>query len=516
MNRRQFARSAMAAGIAPVLLGQQASSSSNRRLRAGFSEQDITPQIGMEQPGGYTKAFHRKFHDPCKVRAAVFDNGERKAALVGIDALVIPRQVVMRARQSIHEYCGITPEAVMIGASHSHSAGPIGMVLPGEYDGASPLVQKLAYQYSSCADPAYLKQVESQIVHAVTDANSKSTHVRCSFGVGHEDRVAFNRRFRMRNGQTWTHPGQGNPDIIRPAGPIDPAVGVVVAWDDDDKMLGCIVNYACHGTTSPGAISADWIYYLEKTIQGAVGSTPPVVFLQGCCGDITQVDNQSPYQRPSGEEWAKLVGGRIGSEAMKAMLLSVPGEVEAIDFQSKLLSIPRRLPSPEHLKTSFAILQSNGGNTSSTEWVFAKEIVMLDALAARSKQVDAEVQAIQLGPAVFIATPGEMFCDYGLELRSHSRFPITFPVELANGSVGYVPTEEALSPSGGGYETRLTSYTNLEPTAGTQMVKAGLQLASHMRPGSIPKRAEVDSFHADPNGIGTHPWSYGDVPPQLS
>ena len=88
----------------------------------------------------------------------------------------------------------------------------------------------------------------------------------------------------MRNGQSWTHPGHGNPDIIRPTGPIDPQVGVVTAWDREAKMLGCVVDYACHATTSPDGISANWIYYMEKTIRGAMDTNSPVVFLQGFCG----------------------------------------------------------------------------------------------------------------------------------------------------------------------------------------------------------------------------------------
>ncbi|HUG80395.1 MAG TPA: hypothetical protein VML01_01945 [Bryobacterales bacterium] len=508
MNRRGFlTRVTMAAPVAALFAGGRARAAASL-LQAGYAETDITPDIGMEQPGGYGKSFHQYLHDPCKVRASVFDDGAKRIALVGTDTLMIPRHLVLKVREVIERKSGIRGDAILIGASHSHSSGPVGMVQPGEFDHAATFVQELAYEKSSAADPKFLKYVEDQIISAVLQANGKRRPLACGAGSGYEKEAAFNRRFRMKNGRTQTHPRQGNPDIIRPAGPTDPEVGVIGTFDDDGNLIGCIVNYACHATTSPGGISANWIYYLEKTIRGVFGADVVVVFLAGANGDITQVDNLSPYVSPGREEWARLVGSRVGAEAVKVLASMHTGPMGPVDSAVEVLKIPRRVPSPENLKKAIELVKQGPGGGDPSEWTFAKETVMLDALIAKTPVVDTEVQAVQVGPAVFVTNPAEYFVEYGLDIKKRSKFPFTYPVELANGCVGYVPTEEALSDTGGGYETRLTSYSNLERTAGTQIADAGVRLANSLTPGEAPTRAP----HAPFSGAG---WSYGSVPAQL-
>src|SRR5687768_14788988 len=200
-------------------------------IKAGFAERDITPGIGMERPGGYGKVLHTRYHDPCKVRASVFDDGKRRVAVVGVDALFVPRQVVLNARAEIEKLTGIPASAVMISATHSHSSGPVGMVQPGQFDDAPEDIRKLAYEESSLADAGYLVRVTHEIVQAVRAADSARVPAQLGFGSGHEDKASFNRRMRMKNGQTWTMPGAANPDIVGYAGPIDPQVGVIGAWD---------------------------------------------------------------------------------------------------------------------------------------------------------------------------------------------------------------------------------------------------------------------------------------------
>jgi hypothetical protein len=137
------------------------------------------------------------------------------------------------------------------------------------------------------------------------------------------------------------------------------------------------------------------------------------------------------------------------------------------------------------------------------EWIFAKEIVLLDADQAKRKSVPIELQAIAIGPMVYLAAPGEIFTEIGLAIRKASPFPFTNPVSLANGCVGYIPTREALSATGGGYEQRLTSYTNLVPDAGPRLVRKANELIAKLKvPAAAP--ASAVPFKG--------PWDYGNKP----
>lgn len=482
-------------------------------FKAGFAERDVSPAIGDEAPGGYGKAYHQTFHDPCKARAAVFDDGTNRAAIVGLDALFIRGDTVREIRAAIEAKTGIPAGSILISASHTHSGGPTGLFLPGEFADASPLVRDMVEKETVIADPAYLEKVKAGIVDAVVEADANRVPARGGAGFGLAENVAFNRRFKMKQGHAMTHPGVGNPDIVEPAGPVDPQVGVLGAWDESGKFLGCVVNFACHCTTGPGGISADYVYYMENAIRGLMGDDAKVVFVPGMAGDVTQVNNRLPYEaRQFGEGSARLVGGTVGAEAGKALIAMEPkaGPLVPVAVASRQLAIPRRKPSPEHVAAALALVQKpDKTGVDPTEWTFAKETVVLEARIAKEPVVETEVQAVQVGPAVFLTSPAEYFCQYGLDLKAGSKFPFTFPVSLANDVVGYVPHESALDPqTGGGYETRLTSYSNLEPAAGRKIADALLELSASLKPGTTPKAPALGPFKGKP-------WTYGDGRPQL-
>lgn len=480
-------------------------------FKAGFAEKDITPKPGMEQPGGYGKSLNSgNVHDSLKARAAVFDDGSNIVAIVGIDASSIGDYLVSDIRKQIEKNTGIPANAILIAASHTHSGGPLDGTRKGEFDHASNFIQDLAYNHSTYANITYQGMVKNAVVNAVKEAYSTRKPVLASVGYGHEDKASFNRRFYMKNGETWTHPNDfgtfGNSDILKVAGPIDPEVGVIGVWDENNTLVGCIVNYANHCTNGAPGISADYVYYLEQTIRGVMGEQAIVVFLNGASGDVTQVDNLSAAATEFGLRSSRFVGTSVGAEALKVLTKAEPGKLLPIKNLNRQLTIPRRIPSPDRVEKSNEMVKQPSEEVGHTEWTFAKEIVLADALIEKEPNATFEIQAIQVGPAVFITNPAELFCQIGLDIKERSLFPYTFVVELANGSIGYVPTREAFNSYGGGYETRLTSYSNLEIDAGTHICSESIELVNSLKLGEVPLPPQKKPFKG--------PWSYGNVKPE--
>jgi neutral ceramidase len=239
-----------------------------------------------------------------------------------------------------------------------------------------------------------------------------------------------------------------------------------------------------------------------------------VVFTAGASGDVTQVDNLSPHAERAPEDGARFVGGRVGSEAVKVLLSAARGEGGPVAVRSRVLRIERRKPSPERVRAAYQTVARKPEEAGFANWIFAKEIVLLDARIAREPVADVEVQAIQVGPAVFVANPAEYFCAYGLEIKKRSPFPFTFPVSNANGYAGYVPTEDAFEAGGGGYETRLTASSNLETRAGTRIAEVSIELCASLKPAAAPELPKAEPFSSESQEWMKGPWRYGSVPPE--
>ena len=112
------------------------------------------------------------------------------------------------------------------------------------------------------------------------------------------------------------------------------------------------------------------------------------------------------------------------------------------------------------------------GNASDTLLAGFEARLAAARAAYPSGEVDLDVQAVAFGDVCLVAVPGELFVEYGIEIKAKSPFRHTYVVELAHQYVSYIPTPHALLM--GGYQT----WTGVlcHPTAGETIVAACLEL----------------------------------------
>jgi len=103
---------------------------------------------------------------------------------------------------------------------------------------------------------------------------------------------------------------------------------------------------------------------------------------------------------------------------------------------------------------------------------------ILDVEALGGKPLEAEVQVIRLNrDTALVALPGEIFTELGLAIKQGSPFKRTIVVELANGSLGYVPDRKGFSQ--GNYEA---VSARCAAGSGEKLVDAAIDLLRTLAP----------------------------------
>ncbi len=421
-------------------------------VHVGFGETDITPKLGSQSPGGMQARRLDQVHDPLRAVAMVIKGANATIALAGIDALFITEETTAQARQAITAATKIPGSHVLIGASHTHGGGPV------------------ASCFESEADPQYTGLLAGRIAEAVSSAYHALHPGEIGDGFGHEPSISFNRRFLMRNGRQATHPGKGNPDIVKPSGPIDPDVGVLAARAPGGALLGLFVNFSCHLTVMGGSgFTADYLASLRQVLRRHYGQPKlPVGFLLGAAGDVTQVDNLRPG-REFGEAWADMFGLALGAEVIQTVERVTWNNAPVVQAVQTFVPIPIREPRDVALETPELGL----GAGSVAERVYARERELVEQERIRRPVVPCVVHAVRVGGLGIVTNGAEFFCQLGLDIKAASPFARTWVSSLTNQWIGYVATPSAYYA--GGYEPRTARSAKMAPWAGQTLVEASLK-----------------------------------------
>lgn len=435
-------------------------------LRVGSAMVDITPPPGMPfqvpQVPPYPVVPAQGTHDPLYAKAVVFETGGTKAAVVACDLTSIPLAMITTARAEVARVCSVPPENVMISAVHTHT---VPNIRPRFFQNATAAQMKIALDY--------IDRLPFLMASAVRKAEERLTAARLSGAVGEVQGVAFNRRFLMKDGVVVANPAKGQDEllvnVVRPAGPTDPGLPLIYFETPAGAPLVSMINFSMHLDTTGGLLySADFPHVIAKILGAVKGPEMLTHFTTGACGNINHyylLDPKKP-RRIKGYQEAARIGTMIAAEVLRTynrlrLLAATPLKVSREIVPLKLLK-----------EKSDKFIADAGARPS----FFDGEVT--ERLVDGRYVFDAEVMVLTIGDEVaFVGIPGELFVELGLAIKQGSPYQYTSIVELANGSIGYIPNRKAHAE--GAYGASAQS-TRCDPGSGEALADSALrQLIAH-------------------------------------
>ncbi|MFQ6133452.1 MAG: hypothetical protein ACE5R4_15525, partial [Armatimonadota bacterium] len=434
-------------------------------LAAGTGSMVITPPLGTPMSGYFHTRYSEGVLDDLLAQALALEAEDGAAIIISCDLIALGAAACDEIRAEVSRETGVPREGILIACTHTHT-GPVTQVL-----------------WYGERNQEYLEVLPELIASAGIMAWRGRQPAAASWTVGSAPHLAFNRRFRMKDGSVRTNPGVLNPDIVEPVAPIDPGVRILRIDDVAGRPLALVVNYALHLDTHGGSkISADFPYFLRQTLAGALSPPPTTLFLNGTCGDINHIDVKAP--RESGRQVTQRIGTSLAAEVLRALPRATPIEQPLINYLSRKMTFPIRVPTEAALARAREALGENWRSIGScyvevergdrkVRRLDVDRHVMREALfiaEMERKELEVELGAMRIGPLGLATIPGEVFVKLGLAIQEQSPFDPTMVAELVNGTVGYIATREAYDQ--GSYEVTLRRSACIAPGAGESIVEA--------------------------------------------
>lgn len=446
-------------------------------IRAGAFAADITPEKFPVSSTPHADLQVSEVHDRLHARCLVLESGRKRVAIVICDNTMIPREVFDAAKAKAASLTGIPARDMLMAATHTHQAVTL-----------APISQ-------SKREESYVEFIVARIAEGVRKAASQLEPARVGWASIDEPAYVFNRRWFMKPGyplddplglgtdKVKMNPPRAHPDLLRPAGPVDPEISVLSVQALSGRPIALLANYALHyvGGAPRGTLSADYFGEFARQIAARLDAEkvqPPFVGIMsnGASGDVNNIDFRvkAPPRKPF--EQIRLVAVGVADAVMRVHRDIRFYEKIILDMRETELKVATRRPSPPEVAEAKKRLADAGpGPYSSRDLEYARETVLL---AEYPPAVNLKLQAIRIGGLGIASNPCEMFAETGLAIKKASPLRPTFVIELANGYNGYLPTPEQHRL--GGYETWRARSSYLEIEASTKIQAALLRLLAEV------------------------------------
>lgn len=411
-------------------------------MRAAVAKIDITPAASVWMDGMPREHRSEGVHDPVFARALVLANDEdlsRACVCVSADVCSISQDDATIVKNAVNQKKGIPQGNIIIAATHSHS-GPatVGYFNPVETEYVAWFCDKLVELICGAAD------------------RIKPVIVGCDSGM--EDTISHYRRLLADDGHVVMNWEPFPPErIVKVLGQVDPELGVLKIADAEspDDIVCILFNFACHPNVLSGdsyVISAEFPGFAVNLLEEELGCTAMFVNAAEGTMDIDGLKDR---------DWGGVV--RIGTalaNAVSKTAAAIQCNEARLNVLSVKYTIPKRNITAEELNWAENILKETGGSIQCMADGVGDDFkakLYKDIHDNKPAQVDIEQICFVIAQSAFISFPGEAFTEVGMRIKQQSPFEHTYFIGLANGTVGYIPTKEAISQGGYAVDTRSLS-----------------------------------------------------------
>jgi len=435
-------------------------------LQAGAAQVDICPPMGTQIAGDIGRLRPAEFtRDPLYARALVLRRGERTACILSTDLLAIASEHAAEIRRRVADALETEVGAILLHDTQTHAAPALGHFMLTEH---TPYIPP-EYSWLRGGDDRFVPLGIERIVQAARLAAECLQAVSVGAASGIEARVAFNRRFVMRDGCVSTHPATGSPLIRYAEGPIDPEVGIVCFTTPELRTVAMLLHHTCHPVHGYPEhwLSSGWPGAWCEGMRAACGGECVPMVLNGCCGNI----HHNNHLDPTHVDDYHRMGALLTETALKATTRLVYEQDPILDWRTTHLRIPlRSVPAAELDAASRLLAQhpepmwlDQEHTRLDWDWYFAVGLLDMEELRKRTPEIDYEIQVLRLGNIALVGLPGEPFVEGQLRIKIESPTYPTYVAHHCNQAEGYIPTAYALNS--GGYETRTCLSSKLAPQA---------------------------------------------------
>ena len=397
-------------------------------MLAGFAEKEFTPEKG-NMPGEIGPYFASGTRTPLMAHAAVITSGEKTAVFVSMDIIFITTALSDRIKKKISDAIAVPVENILLACTHTHTGCGTD------------------YQcWGTPAEPEVAEFAGEMAVAAAVEAFENRTACKYGTGVGYEPRFSFNRDWYMADGRLRSNPGFRGDDLVMPFDTVDQSVHVMrIDSVEEDRPLCFIVNYANHPDNHKkrDKFSADYPGYLRLALRRRFGRDVTVVFLNGTCGDVNDMDfkyNTSESYRAHGLCPPELIGEGLAETVAKINESIVTKADEPfMQASSEMQTTLRRHATAEMRAWAKMIMDKKAAGE---EKMLEHSVLLAEQYLAEPEEMPAtcevEVHVMQLGDWVIVGLPGEIYTCIGTRIKANSPFPKTLVVELESGANGYI------------------------------------------------------------------------------